>query len=644
MGLKEQKHVLEEEFPLSRQKVWELLSQTDHLNRVIGLYPIRSNRLETRKGGSGFIRELAAKVAGVIPMRWKEHPFEWVKEERYAVIREYSGGPLQRFYGGIELEDADTVLPDGTRATRVRLFAYFTPANALGLLAIPLIGLSSMRKTMRYLYSFVQLKQQMKEHLLPQPAQAYSVQQEELNPLLAKLRESLPGEEKLVQLLAEHLSVSGDDDVIDMRPYVLAASWRAEREAVLRLFLYATKLGITNLSWHLICPNCRVTKGGADTMSGLTSQYHCDFCGIDYEAKFDRYVELCFSVHPSIRRAIKHVFCVGGPMLTPHIYAQQEIADQAETTLVYPEVEDKLRIRVLRHNHMLPLYDDHERVSQRSAADLKDTYHVIYDGAEWSPALSTRPQSGSQLRLENRSGGSIIVALEKDDWDEHTVTAAKVTTMHEFRSLFSSEVLAPGQQVGIENVTLLFSDLLGSTAYYEHVGDALAYGQVRKHFDFLLYWVHLNKGTLVKTIGDAVMAVFEHPEHAVKAALDIQTHVDEFNQGNPSSTPMVIKIGLYHGPAIVVNSNGMLDYFGRTVNLASRTQGLSLGGDIMVSQACADRPGVQAMLSGYRAEMERFERHLKGIDEVVALARIKVPQPLTTGLAEVASASESSEA
>ena len=66
------------------------------------------------------------------------------------------------------------------------------------------------------------------------------------------------------------------------------------------------------------------------------------------------------------------------------------------------------------------------------------------------------------------------------------MTAAKVTAMKEFRHMFSSEVLAPGNQVGVENIAFLFTDLLGSTVFYEEVGDAQAYGQVRRHFEFLL--------------------------------------------------------------------------------------------------------------------------------------------------------------
>lgn len=680
MRLSEQKHVLEEEVPLSRRQVWDLLARTDHLNRVIGLFPVNARQWEKPGIDDPNIRVLTAKAAGIVPVSWKEHPFEWVKEERYAVTREYTGGPLKRFYGGIELEDAGTLLKDGSRATRVRLFAYFTPANPLGLLAIPLLGVRSMQQTMRYLHSFIRLKEQHKAHLLPQPQSGYSVNQAELDALLDKLSNLRFAEDTLLQRLEEHLYRSGDDEVVDMRPYVLAESWGADREAVLSLFLHATKLGVTNLRWHFICPNCRVAKAGADTMSEWDSKYHCDYCGISYEVNFDRYVELCFSVHPSIRRADKQVFCVGGPMLTPHIYTQLDIADEGEAVLTYPRTNERLRIRVLRHNQIVRLYEEQEQEqkqgsrktpvhpSQKTTADDLQAQSSLsghpgerkraalpeeegsgrllsltFDSKGWSEETLVQVEPGRPLRLLNRSGSRIVVALEREEWDNYAVSAAQVTTMQEFRSLFASEVLSPGRQVGIESVTILFSDLLGSTAFYEQVGDALAYSQVREHFDFLQHWIRMNRGTLVKTIGDAVMAVFQSPEQAVKAAVDIQTHVDGFNLAHSSSLPIVVKIGLYSGPAIAVHSNGQLDYFGRTVNLASRTQGLSLGGDIMLSQECVDRPGVQALLEAYRIGLDRFEQRLKGIDEVIPLARIQVLQPISIGSEGEAAASADSD-
>ena len=97
------------------------------------------------------------------------------------------------------------------------------------------------------------------------------------------------------------------------------------------------------------------------------------------------------------------------------------------------------------------------------------------------------------------------------------------------------------------------------------------------------------------------MAVFESPEQAVQAAFDIQSRVHEFNANSLPLDPIVIKIGIHFGHAIAVNSNGVLDYFGRNVNIAARVQSLSKGGDIVLSHVCSDRPAVVQLIERYNA-------------------------------------------
>jgi class 3 adenylate cyclase len=109
------------------------------------------------------------------------------------------------------------------------------------------------------------------------------------------------------------------------------------------------------------------------------------------------------------------------------------------------------------------------------------------------------------------------------------LTADRVATLQAFRDLFSDQVLRPGDEVGIRRVTLLFSDLRGSTALYDAIGDAAAYRLVRDHFAYLAAIVREHEGTVVKTIGDAVMAAFHDPAEGLKAAIAMQERVASFN-------------------------------------------------------------------------------------------------------------------
>ncbi len=603
MAFKPRTYQLEREVPLSRDRVWQLVANTDHMNRVIGLFAVKAGGAVRSDGG--YCRTLVARVAGPVSLRWSEFPFQWSRGRYYSVVRKYLGGPMERFYGGVRLRDG----AEAGRSTLIELFAEFTPRNLVGLLAIPLVGRGSMVKTMKYVSDYLKLNRGFAERLLPSPKASYRVNDGVADRLLGELAAS-PVAIEATERFRDHIARSGDDEVIDMKPFVLADRWGLDREEVLRWFLYATKAGVTNLSWHLICPNCRVAKVDAPTLGKTPERFHCDFCAIDYTASFDRSVELTFSVHPDIRKAVKQVYCVGGPQITPHIYVQA-IAERGRATVVeVPSEVSAYRMRALQANRIVEVRKD----GRRPAAE------IVYGEDGWGRPAVELDASASEILVRNESSRDIVIACERSDWGRDAVTAAMVTTMEEFRRMFSSEVLSPGQQIGVESVTLMFTDLLGSTSFYETAGDARAYGEVRRHFGFLTEWIARNHGSVVKTIGDAVMAVFPTPTDGLAAALAIQSHVDEFNAGLADG--IVIKIGLHHGPAIAVNSNDRLDYFGRTVNIAARIQALSDGGDIVLSARMGAGDEIPGMLANLDARIETFEAVLKGIEGPEPLVRL----------------------
>jgi class 3 adenylate cyclase len=138
--------------------------------------------------------------------------------------------------------------------------------------------------------------------------------------------------------------------------------------------------------------------------------------------------------------------------------------------------------------------------------------------------------------------------------------------------------------------------------------------------------IRRHDGAVVKTIGDAVMAAFSDPVTALEAALDILRDIIAFGlrlaaESGEAGT-ILVKIGLHCGPCIAVTLNDRLDYFGRTVNLAARLQGESRGGDIVLSEAMANDPGVMALLESLAPAAE--SAFVKGFSEPVALRRVEM--------------------
>ena len=102
-----------------------------------------------------------------------------------------------------------------------------------------------------------------------------------------------------------------------IRPYSLADTWGEDRETVLRLCLHATRLGVLDLTWELMCPLCRGAKDPASSLSELRRGGHCSSCNIQFDANFDHSVEVTFRPSQQIRRIEEAAYCVGGGATRP---------------------------------------------------------------------------------------------------------------------------------------------------------------------------------------------------------------------------------------------------------------------------------------------------------------------------------------
>src|SRR5262249_5584660 len=162
--------------------------------------------------------------------------------------------------------------------------------------------------------------------------------------------------------------------------------------------------------------------------------------------------------------------------------------------------------------------------------------------------------------------------------------------------LYRTDTLDVEQRLKITSLTFLFTDLKGSTALYDRVGDLVAYDLVRAHFRVLQEIVASESGAVVKTIGDAVMATFPTPERAMAAALRMRDAMGELKTGTLDED-LTLKIGIHEGPCLAVMLNDRQDYFGQTVNIAARVQGLAETRSIFASRVVVENPAVAQILA-----------------------------------------------
>lgn len=186
-----------------------------------------------------------------------------------------------------------------------------------------------------------------------------------------------------------------------------------------------------------------------------------------------------------------------------------------------------------------------------------------------------------------------------------------------FRKLFAGEAPSAKESLRIGRIAVLFTDLRGSTAIYAERGDPKAYQMVREHFNILMQAIEQHHGVLVKTIGDSVMASFSFAPDAVRAASQAQDVLKQ--RVSEIGGELVLKAGVHAGTCLAVNLNGQLDFFGGAVNTAARVQGLSNGGDVVVTGEVFSE--MKEILAPFR-EIENFDSKLRGLPGAVHVHRL----------------------
>ncbi|MGH9649057.1 MAG: protein kinase domain-containing protein, partial [Terriglobales bacterium] len=132
-------------------------------------------------------------------------------------------------------------------------------------------------------------------------------------------------------------------------------------------------------------------------------------------------------------------------------------------------------------------------------------------------------------------------------------------------------------------ITVMFTDLAGSTAYFDRRGDTAGVAWIEEHNQIVIPEVRDHSGTVVKTIGDSVMAYFEQPGPAAMAAIRMQQRLLESNQGKPDEDQMHVRVAMHQGLGYMRGG----DVFGDVVNVAARIAKACLPAQILVSESVA---------------------------------------------------------
>jgi class 3 adenylate cyclase len=462
----------------------------------------------------------------------------------------------------------------------------------------------------------------------------------EKSPLLAAMRTAADPE---VADAIEHLVHERPDRELNrINPLAFAKAHGLDEEKSIAGFLHAARIGAFEMAWNILCPGCGGVLDSGTTLKTLNrNEYHCSLCAAGYEPTLDEMVEVTFTVSPRLRRIAAHdperlppweyyrqVFFSSGVDLPANL---EERFSKAMLEMIELGPGEKAFVALQLPAEFVIIFDAVTHSTQfievqgEPTTERQNLSMVISRGHTPNETLKLRP-GPLRLALENHTDVRVIpnVCIAGDDLHDilgHRrpfLTAKRLLTNQTFRDIYRTDTLDVDQRLKITSLTFLFTDLRGSTHLYERVGDLAAFDLVRAHFEVLNEIVAGEAGAVVKTIGDAVMATFPTPDRALSAALRMRDAMRRLN-AERGREDLLLKIGIHVGPCLAVTLNDRQDYFGQTVNIASRVQDLADAQAILCTGAVVEDEAASSTLA--RAGIAPVARPatLRGIEQDVSV-------------------------
>ena len=379
-----------------------------------------------------------------------------------------------------------------------------------------------------------------------------------------------------------------------------AAAHNLTVDAVLGAFLHAAKLGLFDLSWNILCPGCGGVLSANNSLRSVHQHdYLCALCAAGYEPTLDGMVEVSFTVNERIRPIAAHrphslpmweyvrqMYWSSGIALPPED-GYRALLDRLLLDWLEVGPGEKATLSVQLPPAFIILFEPvtHAAVFldvQGEPTRERQEVSAVFNRVQAPTGKQAMRPGPARITLENRTDTRVLPGLYIAGDELHHVlgqrreflTAKRLLTHQTFRDLFGTETLAFDQYLKVTNMTFVFTDLQASTELYERVGDLQAYEMVKAHFGVLGEAVTQEGGAVVKTIGDAVMATFASADRGMAAVLRMREAMKRLNERH-GNEDLLLKIGLHEGPCLAVTLNDRLDYFGQTVNIAARVQGLA---------------------------------------------------------------------
>ena len=497
----------------------------------------------------------------------------------------------------------------------------------------------------------------------------FKVNDEPLEEALAKVEGVRSWSPRVISKLENSIRTADDEDLFRINPLQWAQEKKVDEHEAVDLFLHATKSGLFDMDWNVICPCCGKITQSLRGLHSMQSQSNCTVCFRQDQATLDDYVQITFTLSPAVRSlrfhhpetlsledycfkylfergarlgeggtltladffgSITHHFSTFSPgekitvsaeigqgiLFCNDLFSQKGFAFLADGA---PTAElQTVAIKLTDDGFEVPLQQILPGELHIAQKFMTGVFYPLHPG---KVVLELEQASASKAALIVWGALLEQIRAMPDVGFVPSLTAKRLFACQTFHDLFHAEVFQESEGFGVKDVTILFTDLKSSTQLYQQIGDLNAFALVREHYGVLNKAICDQNGAVVKTIGDAIMATFTQPVEAVGAGLEMLKELHRLNQASHRGD-LILKIGIHRGAAISVTLNERIDYFGQTVNIASRVQASAGGEEIYLTDEIYQSAGVLELLQNQRCLTEPVQVQLKGIEEQVKIYKV----------------------
>ncbi len=229
---------------------------------------------------------------------------------------------------------------------------------------------------------------------------------------------------EIAEKLARFVAAEPDETLYRVRVKPLAREWKVGEKELLLAFLNATRLGLFNLTWDVLCPHCRGVRDEIRSLGQLPQRGSCAVCMVDFDATAFNTLEVTFHVHPSIRQVQKRLYCAAEPATKPHIKMQKTVLPGSQLSLPTLLGLGRYRLRI-GGRELYNLLDINEEAG--------DTY------VKWQDSLAEQNLESAHFPtvvLENTSAEPRMFILEENHVDRDALRPVDLFSFQGFRDLF----------------------------------------------------------------------------------------------------------------------------------------------------------------------------------------------------------------